>query len=37
MGNIKSARAYANNEVAFIAWQMEKFVEGCLGFEITRI
>ncbi|TMQ02887.1 MAG: hypothetical protein E6J90_05790 [Deltaproteobacteria bacterium] len=34
---MQSARAYANNEVAFIAWNLTELIEGCLGFEITRI
>jgi hypothetical protein len=37
MGHIISARAYANNEVAFIAWTLDEVIDGCLGFEITRV
>ena len=37
MGHIISAKAYANNEVAFVAWSLDDTIEGCLGFEITRI
>ncbi|MDB5514900.1 MAG: hypothetical protein JWQ17_1658, partial [Tardiphaga sp.] len=37
MGNITSARAYANNEVAFIAWNVDRMISGCLGFDIVRI
>jgi phosphatidylserine/phosphatidylglycerophosphate/cardiolipin synthase-like enzyme len=37
MGKITSAHAYANNEVAFIAWNIDGMIEGCLGFDIVRI
>ena len=37
MGKIISARAYANNEVAFIAWDVDGPIEKCLGFDIVRI
>src|SRR5688572_8502047 len=37
MGSITSARAYANNEVAYIAWDLDGKIEDCLGFEITRV
>src|SRR5574341_147747 len=37
MGKITSVRAYANNEVAYIAWDIRAKIKGCLGFEITRI
>lgn len=37
MGHIVSAKAYANNEVAFVAWSLDETIEGCLGFEINRI
>ncbi|MCU0237139.1 MAG: phospholipase D-like domain-containing protein [Acidobacteria bacterium] len=37
MGKITSARAWANNEVAFIAWDIDGRIDGCLGFEITRV
>src|SRR5688572_15247388 len=37
MGSITSARAYANNEVAYIAWDIGGKIEDCLGFEITRV
>ena len=26
--------AYANNEVAFMSWQADRKIPGCLGFEI---
>ncbi len=37
MGTIISARAWANNEVAFIAWDIDSRIDGCLGFEVTRV
>jgi hypothetical protein len=37
MGNISIARAYANNEVAYVAWDIDGPIVGCLGFEVTRI
>jgi phosphatidylserine/phosphatidylglycerophosphate/cardiolipin synthase-like enzyme len=37
MGKIVCARAWANNEVAFIAWDLDGAIAGCLGFEITRV
>lgn len=37
MGKITSARAYANNEVAYIAWDIDDKIEDCLGFEVTRV
>ncbi|CAN7158395.1 phospholipase D-like domain-containing protein [Variovorax sp. LjRoot290] len=37
MGKILSAFAYANNEVAYIAWDVDNKIEGCLGFEVTRV
>jgi len=37
MSVIRVARAYANNEVAYLAWQLSKEIPDCLGFEITRI
>lgn len=37
MASIKRASAYANNEVAFLAWETEpKKIPGCLGFHIVR-
>lgn len=36
MGQITAARAYANNEVAFVAWTLDENIPDCLGFEITR-
>jgi hypothetical protein len=37
MAKIISARAWANNEVAFIAWDVDGRIDGCLGFEVTRV
>lgn len=34
---IVSAYAYANNEVAYVAWDVDGPIEGCLGFEVTRV
>lgn len=36
-GSIKSANAYANNAVAFVAWVPNGTIKDCLGFEVTRI
>ena len=37
MPRITAARAYANNEIAFIAWDVDGKIPGCLGFEVTRV
>jgi phosphatidylserine/phosphatidylglycerophosphate/cardiolipin synthase-like enzyme len=37
MGKIISVRAYANNEVAYVAWDIDGKIDHCLGFEVTRI
>jgi phosphatidylserine/phosphatidylglycerophosphate/cardiolipin synthase-like enzyme len=37
MGRIISAQAFANNEVAYLAWWLDAPIAGCLGFDITRI
>jgi phosphatidylserine/phosphatidylglycerophosphate/cardiolipin synthase-like enzyme len=37
MAKIVSARAWANNEVAYIAWDVDAKIPGCLGFEVTRV
>lgn len=37
MARIVSACAYANNEVAFIAWDVDELIPGCLGFDVTRV
>ena len=37
MATIVKARAYANNEVAFLAWKTDPpELPGCLGFDIVR-
>jgi phosphatidylserine/phosphatidylglycerophosphate/cardiolipin synthase-like enzyme len=37
MSAITTARTYANNLVTFIAWDIEKSIPGCIGFDIARI
>lgn len=37
MGKIVKACAYSNNEVAYVAWALDDRIEGCLGFEVTRV
>ena len=37
MGKITAVRAYANNEVAYVAWDIDGTINGCLGFEVTRV
>lgn len=37
MAEIVSARAWCNNEVAYLAWKTDGKIDGCLGFMITRI
>lgn len=37
MSLITAAKAYANNQVAFIAWTVDEAIPDCLGFELTRI
>jgi phosphatidylserine/phosphatidylglycerophosphate/cardiolipin synthase-like enzyme len=37
MATITSANAWANNEVAYIAWVTDGKIPDCLGFEVTRI
>lgn len=37
MGKIISVRAYANNEVAYVAWDIDGEIPDCLGFEVTRV
>ena len=36
MAQIVAARAFANDEVAFIAWSVDEVIPQCLGFELTR-
>jgi hypothetical protein len=37
MGKIISVRGYANNEVAYVAWDIDGKIKDCLGFEVTRV
>ncbi|MEO8685114.1 MAG: phospholipase D-like domain-containing protein [Devosia sp.] len=37
MADVISVRASTNNEVAFIAWDIDAMIPGCLGFEVVRI
>lgn len=37
MGQITTARAWANNEVAYVAWDIDGKIDGCLGFEVMRV
>ncbi|MBR0753249.1 hypothetical protein JQ604_13750 [Bradyrhizobium jicamae] len=34
---IKRAGAWCNGEVAYIAWDIEKQIKGCVGFMVTRV
>src|SRR5260221_7588706 len=34
---VTRAGAWCNGEVAYIAWDIEKKIDGCLGFMITRV
>ncbi|MDX8492959.1 phospholipase D-like domain-containing protein [Mesorhizobium sp. VK22B] len=37
MPDVIKVRAATNNEVAFLAWDIDGMIPGCLGFEIVRI
>src|SRR5262245_22139288 len=37
MGKIISVRAWANNEVAYVAWDIDDKIDDCLGFDVTRV
>lgn len=37
MASITSVSAYCNNEVAFVAWDIDEKIPDCLGFEVTRV
>jgi phosphatidylserine/phosphatidylglycerophosphate/cardiolipin synthase-like enzyme len=37
MAKITSAKAWANNEVAYVAWDIDEKIASCLGFEVTRV
>ena len=37
MNLIKRAGAWCNDEVAYLAWDVEKQIKGCVGFMVTRV
>ena len=37
MPDVVKVRAATNNEVAFLAWDIDGMISGCLGFEIVRL
>jgi len=37
MADVVRVRAATNNEVAFIAWDVDGMIPGCLGFELVRL
>ncbi|PZQ65689.1 MAG: hypothetical protein DI570_00890 [Phenylobacterium zucineum] len=37
MPGIVAARVYANNEIAYVAWDVDGMIPDCLGFEVTRV
>lgn len=37
LGSITNAVAYCNNEVGYVAWDIDAKIDGCLGFEVTRV
>jgi hypothetical protein len=37
MGKLVEAKAWCNNEVAYLAWKADGKIDGCLGFLLTRI
>jgi hypothetical protein len=37
MGQITKARAWCNNEVAYLAWSIDSRIDGLLGFMIVRV
>lgn len=37
MAGIIAASAYANNEVAYVAWDVDGKINGCLGFDVSRV
>ena len=37
MNLIKRAGAWCNGEVAYLAWDVEKEIKGCVGFMVTRV
>ena len=37
MNLVKRAGAWCNGEVAYLAWDVEKQIKGCVGFMVTRV
>src|SRR3981081_4646878 len=37
MAKVVAARAFANNEVVYIAWALDAPIPGCRGFDVRRI
>lgn len=37
MGKLVAAKAWCNNEVAYLVWKADEKIKDCLGFMITRI
>lgn len=37
MGEIVGVSAFCNNEVGYVAWAIDGRIDGCLGFEVTRV
>jgi phosphatidylserine/phosphatidylglycerophosphate/cardiolipin synthase-like enzyme len=37
MADVVRVRAATNNEVAFISWDIDGMIPGCLGFEVVRV
>jgi phosphatidylserine/phosphatidylglycerophosphate/cardiolipin synthase-like enzyme len=37
MPDVTRVRAATNNEVAFVAWDIDGMIPGCLGFELVRL
>lgn len=37
MARITKAKAFCNDEVAYLAWETDGKIKGCLGFMVTRI
>jgi phosphatidylserine/phosphatidylglycerophosphate/cardiolipin synthase-like enzyme len=37
MGKITTARAWANNEVAYVSWDIDSKIDDCLGFDVIRV
>jgi phosphatidylserine/phosphatidylglycerophosphate/cardiolipin synthase-like enzyme len=37
MAKITAAKAWANNEVGYVAWDTDGKIPDCLGFEVTRV